>query len=308
MKNRTLRYVAAVLAGSLAIGATLVAQVNNQPAAAPAAPATAPADPNKVVLQVGDSKMTAGEFESFINNLPPEVQAMARGPAKRRIAEDLVKLKVLAAEAKKQGLDQTPQFKQQMELMRDNALAGALINSAQGKLVTDQDVQKYYDEHKAEFERVTARHILIPAGGASGQTDEQAKAKADAIKQRLDKGEDFAAIAKAESADPGSKDEGGLLQPFGRGQMVPEFEETAFSQKDNAISQPVKTRFGYHIIQTLKKETQPLAEVKEEITEILRPQKVEAMVEQLRKAANVKVDDTFFGPPVTAPQMPAGHP
>jgi peptidyl-prolyl cis-trans isomerase C len=291
-------------------GATLVAQVAKPAAPAPAA-STVSADPNKVVLQVGDSKMTVGEYENFVANLPAEVQAMARGPAKRRIAEDLVKLKVLAAEAKKQGLDQTVQFKQQMELMRDNALAGALINSAQGKLVGDQDVEKYYNEHKAEFERATARHILIPVGGAGGQTDEQAKTKADAIKKRLDKGEDFAAIAKAESADPGSKDDGGMLQPFGRGQMVPEFEQVAFSQKDNAISPPVKTRFGYHIIQTIKKETQPLADVKDEIGEILRPQKVEAMVEQLKKDAKVQLDESFFGPPVAAPApgaMPPGHP
>lgn len=309
MITRTVRYAVAGAVVLAVVGGSLVAQVGK-----PAAPGTAPTaavDPNKVVLEVGDSKMTAGEFENFVAALPPEIQAMARGPAKRQIAEDLVKLKVLAAEAKKQGLDQTPQFKQQMELMRDNALAGALINAQQQKLVGDAEVQKYYDEHKAEFERVTARHILIGVGGAGGLSDAQAKAKADEIKKQLDKGGDFAALAKANSADPGSKDEGGALQAFGRGDMVPEFEQTAFSQAVGAISQPVKTRFGYHIIQTQKKETQPMAEVRDQIAELLRPQKVQTMVEELKKGANVKIDEGFFGPPTAAPahgQMPAGHP
>jgi parvulin-like peptidyl-prolyl isomerase len=132
----------------------------------------------------------------------------------------------------------------------------------------------------------------------------QAKAKADEIRARLQKGEDFAALAKANSSDPGSKEDGGLLQPFTRGTMVPEFEQAAFGQKENEISQPVKTRFGYHIIQTQKIETPPLAEVKEEIAESLRPQRLETFVEELKKQANPTLDETFFGPP-QKPETPA---
>jgi peptidyl-prolyl cis-trans isomerase C len=271
-----------------------------------AAPAAAAVDPDKVVLKVGDSTMTAGEFEAFCNSLPQEVQFMARGPAKRRVGEDLIKLKVLAAEARKKGLDQTPQFKQQVALMVENVLAGALINDLEGTLVSDQEIQAYYDEHKNEYERATARHILIGVGPDTGLNDAQAKAKADEIRARLQKGEDFAALAKTNSADPGSKDDGGLLQPFTRGTMVPEFEQAAFGQKANEISQPVKTRFGYHIIQTQKVEVPPLADVKDEIAEALRPQRLEAFVEDLRKQANPHLDETFFGPPQPAAEGPVG--
>jgi len=288
----------------MAIGGVLVGQTANQPAPA----AAANVDPNKVVLTVGDSQMTAAQFESFLASLPKEVQQTARGPAKRKVAEDLLKLKLLAGEGKKQGLDQTPQFKQQMDLMRENALAGALINSLHDKLVTDEDVQSYYDAHKAEFERVTARHILIATGGENGLTDEAAKAKADAIKKRLDNGEDFAAVAKAESGDPGSKDDGGLLQPFGRGQMVPEFEQVAFEQKAGTISGAVKTRYGYHIIRTEKKDVAPLMDVKDEIAELVRPQKLEAMIESLRKKTPTNLDESFFGPPVKEAADPAPAP
>ncbi len=286
--NKLTKSCVAMLAGLLAAGGALVAQqAGNAPAV----------DPNKVVLKVGDSQMTAAQFDDFVDALPKEVQQMAKGPAKRRVAEDLIKLKLLAAEGKKQGLDQTAKFRQQMDLMRDNALAGALISELQGKLVTDAEVQKYYEEHKADYERVTARHILIATGGEKALSDEAAKAKADELKKKLDNGADFAAVAKAESADPGSKDDGGALQPFGRGQMVPEFEQVAFGQKEGAISAPVKTRYGYHIIQTQKMDVAPLAEVKDEITELLRPAKLEGMIEELKKAANPVLDESFFGPP-----------
>jgi len=228
------------------------------------------------------------------------------------VAEDLVKLKILAGEAAKKGMDQTPKFKKQMELMRENALAGAFFNEVLPTLVGDADIKKYYDDHKNQFERVTARHILIPIGGEKNYTDEQAKKVADEIKKRLDaKPDDFATIAKEQSADPGSKDDGGDLPPFPRGQMVKEFDEAAFSLPIDQISAPIKTRYGYHIIQVKKRDIPSLDDVKEDITEQLRPQKLEAMVEDLKKKNPTTLDEAFFGPP--APQgapaaQPAGAP
>jgi peptidyl-prolyl cis-trans isomerase C len=289
-----------ILAGSMAFGAALVAQ---QPGAgAPAAAEQPKVEPNKVILSVGDSKMTAAEFDAFLAELPPEVQMMAKGPQKRRIGEDVLKLKLLAAEARKQKLDETPKFKQQMEMMRDNALAGAMFRELQDKLVTDADVQKYYDEKKGTFEKVTARHILI-AAGENGVADEAAaKAKADAIKKQLDGGADFAALAKANSSDPGSKDNGGQLDPFRRGEMVPEFDAKAFELEPNQISDPVKSQYGYHIIQTLKKDTPPLEEVKEDIIDQLRPVKLEQWLTDLKGKTNATLDESYFGAAQPAPQ------
>lgn len=307
MKIRLLSYIA-VAGCSMIVGAALLAQ--QQPAgekplpAQPAQPGPA-VDPNKVVLSVGENKMTAAEFNDFVAQLPPEVQMMAKGPQKRRVAEDLVKLKLLAGEAAKKGMDQTPKFKKQMELMRENALAGAFFNDVLPTLVGDADVKKYYDEHKNQFERVTARHILIPIGGEKNYTDDQARTRAEQIKKQLDaKPDDFAAIAKAESADPGSKDDGGDLPAFPRGQMVKEFDDAAFSLPIDQISAPIKTRYGYHIIQVRKREIPPLDDVKEDITEQLRPQKLEAMVEELKKKNATTLDEAFFGPPATQPGQP----
>ena len=101
MNKRLLSYLA-VSGCSMIVGAALLAQAppagTAQPAP-PAQPAGPPVDPNKIVLSVGENKMTAGDFNDFVAQLPPEVQMMAKGPQKRRVAEDLVKLKLLAGEA-----------------------------------------------------------------------------------------------------------------------------------------------------------------------------------------------------------------
>ncbi|HKO10693.1 MAG TPA: peptidyl-prolyl cis-trans isomerase [Acidobacteriaceae bacterium] len=154
--------------------------------------------------------------------------------------------------------------------------------------VTDAEVQQYYNANQQNYKvdaQVKVRHILIsvdPNGGA--QADAAAKAKAQGILDQLrkDNGKDFAELAKKNSDDPGSKDQGGELGWIKHGVTVPEFDQTAFAQQPGQISGLVKTRFGYHIIQTEEKQdahVKPLSEVKNSIVDILTKQK-EAQAEQ----------------------------
>ncbi|MDQ0153746.1 peptidylprolyl isomerase [Robertmurraya andreesenii] len=149
--------------------------------------------------------------------------------------------------------------------------------------VTDKEIKEYYDNIKPE---IKARHILV--------ADE---AKAKEIKAKLDKGEDFAKLAKENSTDPGSAEQGGDLGWFGAGAMVPEFEEAAYALDVNQISEPVKTDNGWHIIQvTDKKKKESLDKMKAEIEQKVKVSKVDntAMQEALQKElknANVKVKD-----------------
>lgn len=310
MNRKSLRYVL-VLAGSMALGAGVVAQVAAPAADAPAAQPQV--DPSKVVITVGDQKVTAGEFQAFISVLPPEVQAAANGPKKREVAEELVRMKVLSNEARARKLDQTPRYQQQLSIMGDNILVGMLLQDIQNSLISEDDIKKFYDEKKAEFERVTARHILIStmsekklADDEQAAKDAAAKAKAEEIRKKLaEKPESFAELAKAESEDPGSKEEGGDLQPFVRGMMVKEFEEAAFTLKPEEISQPIKTPFGYHIIQVKKREVPALDEVKEQIADHLRQQRFETMLAELKKKADPKLDETFFPPAAKEEPKPA---
>lgn len=309
MKQLRLNVAAAAVLAVASIG--LAQQPTTAPAAAPAVPASAPAvDPNKVVLKIGDQTMTAQQYDDLVNDvLPEQSRAMAQGPGKRMFADKIVDIKLLAGEAQRQGLDKQPKFQRQMDLIREQLLAQALVENIQ-KSGDESALKKYYDEHPSEFEQASARHILIRATGApmpapAGKkdlSDADAKKLADDIRARLLKGEDFATIAKAESYDTGSGARGGDLGSFPRGAMVPEFDKAAFSQKVGEVGEPVKTMFGYHIIQVQKREMQPFDEVKAGLLAKQGPEKTEAALEGLRKSQKVEMDEAFFGKPM--PKMP----
>lgn len=136
--------------------------------------------------------------------------------------------------------------------------------------ITDEEIEAYFEENKAAFgteEEVEASHILVE--------DEKL---AKEIAEKLKDGGDFAELAKEHSEDPGSAEHGGEVGFFPRGQMMPEFEEAAFSMKVDTISDLVKTDYGYHIIHvTDKKEAKKasLKDSKEEITDKLFEDKLQ---------------------------------
>lgn len=120
--------------------------------------------------------------------------------------------------------------------------------------IPEAKLKEYYDSNKEKYSRpdqVRARHILLKT---AGKDETAVKQQADDLVKQLRAGADFAALAKQYSEDPGSKDKGGDLGFFDRGRMVPEFEQAAFSQEVNAIGDPVKSQFGYHIIQVTGKQ------------------------------------------------------
>ena len=176
-----------------------------------------------MVLTVGDEKITAREFDSYIEGLPEQLRAQARGPAKCQMADQIVRVKVLSNQARKDGLDQDPATKARIAFQVENLLAGAAYTDLLKKAkVDDAAAHRYYEEHKNEWDEVSARHILIkfkgsPVPAREGKpelTEEQALAKAQEIKKKLAAGEDFATLAKAESDDTGSGANGGDLGTF----------------------------------------------------------------------------------------------
>ena len=271
--------------------------------ATPGVPATAaapPADPNRVVMVIGEEKVTVKEFETFLQGLPDQYKNVAQGPMKRQIADQYAQVRVLAQEARKRGLENDPVVKSQMQFQNDNLLAGALYRQWQAEAKgNDAALKVIYENKKNEFEQVQASHILIrfkgsPVPARTGQkelTEEEALAKANAIEKRLAAGEDFAKVAKEESDDVGSGANGGDLGSFRHGQMVPEFEKVAFVQPVGKVSEPIKTQFGYHIIKVQKHDSKPYEEVKNELGPEIAKQNADA----LKSKANVQVDDTYFG-------------
>jgi len=191
--------------------------------------------------------------------------------------------------------------------------------------VTDEQVKKYYEENPAQFEEpetVRASHILIGTRDAntgaelSEELKKEKKKQAEGILKRAKEGEDFAKLAKEFSEDRGSKDKGGEYT-FPRGQMVPEFETTAFALKTDEISDIVTTQFGYHIIKLSEKKPAhkvELAEVAKDVKDGLAQQEVQKQIPdyfaKLKQEANVEILDEKLKdreiPAFAAP--PAGNP
>ncbi|WP_158791566.1 peptidylprolyl isomerase [Granulicella sp. L60] len=149
--------------------------------------------------------------------------------------------------------------------------------------ISDADVQAYYNAHQDQYQvkdQVKVRHILIAVpAGSDAKTDAAAKAKAADILKQIKGGGDFADLAKKNSDDPGSKDQGGELGWLDRGKTVPEFDKAAFTLPTGQTSDLIKTQFGYHILQVEDKKTahlRPVAEVKPEIVPVLEQQRVGA--------------------------------
>jgi len=316
--------------------ATVTLGLAQTPAPKPASPATpaaaASAKPVKpaledipgsdpVVLAVGDEKMTKSEFERLLASLPEQVRARAQGPGKRAVAEQIAQLKALAQEARKRGLDKSPENRELIAFQTENLLASTLYRElAAGVKADDAAEHAYYDQHKNEYEEVTARHILIRFKGSpvplrTGEkdlTEEEALAKAQDIRKKLAAGEDFAKLAEAESDDTQSGKQGGSLGSFSKGKMVPQFEQEAFKLPAGTVSEPIKTQFGYHIIKVEKHESQKFEDVKASIDQKLKPELAQKAAENIRNQTPVTINDAYFGTapsatPAPAPAAPPAH-
>jgi foldase protein PrsA len=174
------------------------------------------------------------------------------------------------AELKKQGLtDQQVREDVRSRLLSERIFAAVTKDVK----VTEADVQKFYDENKADFETPASRdvrHILV-----------KKKAKADELYAQLRSGGNFAQLAKKFSQDPSSKDQGGKFTAQ-KGQTVPPFDKTVFSLETGELSKPVKTEFGWHVIEALSaikpKSQRPLSEVAKDIrSQLLEDKKNEAL-------------------------------
>ncbi|HVS30625.1 MAG TPA: peptidylprolyl isomerase [Thermoanaerobaculia bacterium] len=287
-----------------------VAFAQEKPAAKPATAATqASTDP--IVVAAGAVSIRQSEFESALKTLPPEYQQFASGPGKRQFAEDYLRMKMLAAEGMKAGLDKDPEVVQQLRLMRENLVANAQLQRIEkGITISDADLQKTYEASKNEYEQVKARHILVAFKGSPAAqpgkpelTEEQAKAKAEELRKQIAAGGSFDELAKKESDDIGSGTRGGDLGTFGRGQMVEEFEKAAFEAKTGEVTPVVRTQFGYHVIKVDEHNSTPFAEVKESLEKRERQKRVQERLDAMKDSAKPTFNEAYFAPPA-APADP----
>lgn len=192
------------------------------------------------------------------------------------------------------GYKNAEEFKSELRLNFQRAKA---IEDYIKDNISDKEIQKYYDENYAGD--ISAKHILISV--SDEVSEEEALKKAKELIKELNDGADFDTLAKENSNDPGSKDKGGDLGYFGKGQMVQEFEDAAYALKVNEYTkEPVKTSYGYHIIlKTGEKEKKSLKKAKEEIIEKLIDQKQSedktitvTALDEIRKNYGLKFKDS----------------
>ena len=159
--------------------------------------------------------------------------------------------------------------------------------------ISKQEIEAHYNQHQASYtapERAEARHILLVAPKVNKEADEKAKKRIEEIQARLKAGEAFAKLAEEFSEDAGTAKKGGDLGWFMRGQMLPEFEKVVFALKEpNSISEPVRTKYGYHLIQLVNHknaEVRTLKEVQDLIAEQLKREKAQVLFAEQTELLN----------------------
>lgn len=209
------------------------------------------------------------------------------GDTKRRVLiEYLVENQLFANAAQKENLATGAAFDRRLAYWRQRALREAYFDDKVKGGVGEGAAKALYDDKvkmiKPE-EEVQARHILVAK-------EEEAKDLVEKIRA----GADFADLAKQHSGDGGSKEKGGMLGYFGRGQMVPQFEQAAFALKKGEVSDPVKSQFGWHIIKLEDRRQKPppkFDDVKDQIMGTLIHKRAQKVAEDLRQAAKIEYVD-----------------
>ena len=257
------------------------------------------ADP-KVLAKVDGQPITDADVADAMTDIGPGLPQKLEGAARQKYVLDyLIDLKLAAKKAEADKLTSSPEFERKMGYYREKLAMEELLNSVGKAAATEEAERKAYDEAaKAEppQEEIHARHILLP-------TEEEAK-KALA---RVKAGEDFAKVATELSKDPSGN--GGDLGWFTKDRMVPEFSDAAFKLKKGEISEPVKTQFGWHIIQvedTRMKTFPPFEQVKDQAARYVTQKAESEAVAQLHSAAKIELFDADGKPlPAAAEVAPA---
>lgn len=245
------------------------------------------AQDDKVVAKVNGNTITEADMRFANAEIGAQLGDIPENVKRRALAEYLIDNALFAEAAIAAKIAADPAFEEQMQYVRRRLLREQYFEKQLKGAISEADAKKIYDQRVAQLkseDEVAARHILV---------DNEEKAKE--ILAKIKAGGDFAALAKENSTDTGSKEQGGFLGYFGRGQMVPEFEKAAFTMIKGQVSEPVKTNFGWHIIKLEDRRRKPppsFDDVKETILNSLAVLKAQEVVAALRKKANVEyVDD-----------------
>jgi peptidyl-prolyl cis-trans isomerase C len=270
-----------LLVTATAVALCLAAPMLGLDAADAADPVAAP-DP--VVAKVEGAEIRKSEVEAALQTLPEQYRQMPMETLYEPLLQRVIDSRLLAAAAERKGLADDPAVKAALARARESTLRDELIQRAIAEGTTEAALRSAYDEAKKQptfvVEEVHARHVLL---------DNEADARA--VIGELDKGADFAEIAKARSKDPSAAQNSGDLGFFRKEAMVPEFATAAFAMEKGTWSkEPVQSQFGWHVILVVDRRTSEptFAEKEPELREELSRQVLAALLEDARKGAAIE--------------------
>jgi peptidyl-prolyl cis-trans isomerase C len=195
---------------------------------------------NKILAKVDGREVRESDLNALMKNLGQNAQYFQGADGRKKLVDELVMHELMYSDAVERGLDNDEEFLAVIENMKKSMLQQYSLRKMFNEItVSDEEIKDYYEKHKDTFiteDMVKASHILVDS-----------EEKAYEILEDITDGMSFEEAASQHSSCP-SKQAGGALGEFGRGQMVQEFEDVAFSMQKGEISAPIKTQFGYHII------------------------------------------------------------
>ena len=216
----------------------------------------------KILAKVGQKEITNLDVQGAIQGLDPfQAQQFQTEEDQKYVLDDLINQELLYMYAKDNKIDQDEEFRTEMKRVEENVLKQYVINKILTSVkLTEEEKKAFFEAQKQSFskpETASAKHILVDS-----------EEKANDILGKINAGEvSFEDAAKEHSTCP-SKDAGGDLGTFGRGQMVPEFENAVFNMNNGEVSGPVKTQFGYHLIKLENKNESSIPEYDEVAEEV----------------------------------------
>ena len=282
-----------------------VSACTSKDAEKPVAGASAPKAPTSAVAATVNGTAISEKLVEMILKQQAAQGMPDSAESRKMIIDSLATQLILSQEAVKKGLDRTSEIADQLEMTRQSILAEAYVQDyMKSNTIADDMLTAEYDKIKAQASgnQYKARHILV---------EKEADAKDIIAKLKKDP-KAFEALAKSKSKDPGSKDKGGDLGWFDSRGMVPEFgAAVATLEKDKFTEEPVKSKFGYHVI--LLEDTRPnpvptLEQVKPGLTQQVQQQNFVKMVEGMKAKAKIEITAAPVVTPVVPPTAPASGP
>jgi peptidyl-prolyl cis-trans isomerase C len=269
--------------------ACLTAQAQTtSPAIAPTAARAAVSD-SAAVIEASGLSISKADFEKMVANDPRWALANAKPGGMQTLGTEFGRAFALEAEARKRKIEQDPEVQLKIRNYTQQLLANELLISLRKAYLKDEAaLRAEYDKTKEGYNQPRVSHILVRMKGSQAAAkpgkpelnEAQARAKAEALLARLNKGEDFAKLAKAESDDGGSSPAGGDVGFVPKGSMVANFENTAYTLPTGQTSGVIRTEFGFHILRVTARQPMSLEAMKGVIANDLAHRQLDAVVEK----------------------------